>query len=342
MQQQWLSPMSYRSLGILPVVLLATLFAKDPVHAAADCYDDSHYPAVYQLERSGEGFVAYLGGKFLRREGGPVAPVFERPTVVYSRTGGWKVGTPARCTGWGCYDRRHTAKAPVPPPLLSHAQAVELRPELKEQEREYQFEYEIKQRVTAWAEHGGAIWFGIGFYEGEGVTGVGGIGRYDPTAKQMEVRRPALVRDASIGPILYDEEVLWLGTYGAYECLGNPPVHGLLRYDWKADRIESFERTDQGPCGFLVHDLFLLDGRLWVATDLGLSVWDRNHRQWEHFLPDPNASPPVKPIHCDELYRSLLAALPRDMLPAAEFGSYFLQLRNHLEHFRPGLVPPGP
>src|SRR3989442_708152 len=82
------------------------------------------------------------------------------------------------------------------------------------------------------------------------------------------IRRPAAIRPFSIDSIVHDGESLWLSTIGHYECIGDPPALGLARYEWEMDRLDTFVGRDDGPCGFVVHDLLLDAKYLWVATDL--------------------------------------------------------------------------
>ena len=109
-----------------------------------------------------------------------------------------------------------------------------------------------------------------------------------------------------------------------------------MRYDWNADRLETFEGRDDGPCGFVVHDFALGPKYLWVATDLGLSRWGRRARRWNHFVPDMAARPPMRATTCEALYTNLLKTLPRAATgDTSEIGSYYSQLFEPLKRFRP-------
>ena len=279
-----------------------------------------------RLEKTEPGVRALLGGTFFN-EAGQSYPK-ERLALQYSEVNGWKQDKSFSCSdGVSCLPKVNRDKPGIPPITLSKKEAVALVPRLQEAEA-------IAQDVSAWTEHSGAIWFGISFYAGEGSDGIGGVGRYDSKSGKTEIRRPKVLLESSINHIVHDGQWLWLGTTGYYECIGEPPAHGLIRYEWAADRIETFEGKDDGPCGFVVHDLLLEKNYLWVATDLGLSRWDRQSKKWAHYVPDPAASPPMRPTTCAALYTNLLKILPRTFDPQYDF-IFYSQLFDPLKRFRP-------
>lgn len=315
-----MTPEIVRYAGFVLLLLLAS-----PAWAASVCYDETFYPSVASLERTPTGFRALLGGKFFADEEG-TSRKSARPVLKYSEGRGWERDQPFFCKeAADCLPKEQRGKPPVPSVTLSKAEATALRPRIPAVET-------IEQEIGAWTYYGGAVWFGISFYSGEGTSGVGGIGRHDPKSGSTVIRRPTAIRDSSIDHAVHDGQWLWLSTTGHYECIGDPPTHGLVRYDWNADRLETFEGKDDGPCGFVVHDLLLEAKYLWVATDLGLSRWDRRARRWAHYVPEPAASPPMRPTTCAALYTQLLKSLPRTQ---QDFGSFYSQLFDPLKRFRP-------
>jgi len=310
------------SRSLAAIVLGLVVLGAPAAWAESVCYDEALYPSVVRLDQTPTGLRALLGGK----AGDHTVPSRRLPALKYAEAGGWTLDGPFECKEPNGCDRRSTRPgSPAPAIALSKPEAVALRPELKHAE-------EIAQEIGAWTEHSGTIWFGISFYDGEGTSGVGGIGRHDPKTGVTIVRRPNVIRDSSIDHIAHDGQWLWLATTGFYECSGRPPTHGLARYDWNADRLDTFEGRDDGPCGFVVHDLVSDAKYLWVATDLGLSRRDRRAQRWEHFVPDMAANPPMRSTMCEALYTSLLKTLPRAPL---DIGSYYSQLFKALKRFRP-------
>ncbi|MDH5192671.1 MAG: hypothetical protein OEW32_03190 [Nitrospira sp.] len=296
--------------------------------AGSICYEERLYPSVVKLEKTDAGIQAFLGGKFFHAEWGRPA---ERSAITFTNKGVWQRGKPLHCpANSDCLPTKETKAPDIPPIALSKQEAVALMPQLNGAES-------IEQTVSDWTEQGGSIWFGISFYSGEGVSGVGGIGRFDPLLHKTVIRRPKVILNSSIHRIVHDGAWLWFGTVGHYECTGDPPTHGLLRYKWDTNQIESFEGREDGPCGFLVHDLLLEQQALWVATDLGLSRFNRRSKTWDHFVPDPAASPPIKPTSYSALYSTLLNTIPQVLksAPIVSDVDVSSQLFESLKHFRP-------
>lgn len=196
---------------------------------------------------------------------------------------------------------------------------------------------ELEQKTASCIQHGGQIWFGISYYSGEGIGGVGGIGHYDPKTQKMKIRRPKLLRSTSVHHVAHDGRSLWLGTAGFYECIGDAPTQGLLRYEWTNGRIESFKGKSDGPCGFVVNDLLWRNGQLWVATELGLAKWDAKNNSWTNYVPDPNSNPPMRETSCEELYVASLDKLKRNMgeYEHLDLESPYSLFNDTLKAFRP-------
>ena len=175
---------------------------------------------------------------------------------------------------------------PYRPP--DRATAIRLRPHLR-------VGHSVEEAPSACVTRDGRIYFGLGFYEGEGADGIGGVGMYDPATKKLQVRRPPWLRDKSVTAIAHDGKALWLGVMQEYEKSNMP--HGLARYHWATDTIEPM-RGEDAPCGFTVGTIAVREGVLSVTTDLGLSRLDLATGKWTHQRP------------CREVYRRLLAAKP--------------------------------
>ncbi|HPA27957.1 MAG TPA: hypothetical protein PK747_06455 [Acidobacteriota bacterium] len=323
--------------AVFTLQFLFILFLSCSAWPYSICYSDKYYPAVVKLEPTENGFIAYLGGKFrvVNKVGRTESSTY--PAVSYEG-GKWKLSDKVFvcANSLDCIDKdsiKNEDLALIPQIPLSKDDAIKYLPNLAK----WDFDWCVEQCVSSIYRNGDTIWFGIGFYDGEGLTGVGGFGRYDIKTKRMEIKRPELILDSSISPIVFDGESLWFGTYYSYECLGTPPSKGIVRYNWKTGEIESFKGKADGPCGFLIRD-FLRQGKyLWVATDLGLSRWDFENRKWDHFLPTLDENQPMKSTSCEALYSDLLKSLPQKDDPDAcnNFGTYYTQLTHELEKFRP-------
>jgi hypothetical protein len=113
----------------------------------------------------------------------------------------------------------------------------------------------------------------------------------------------------------------------------------LVRYHWHTGRALTFLGGDDGPCGLLVNGLVQLGDDVWIATDLGLSNWNRKTSKWKNYVPDPSASPPMRETSCPDLYRQLIGTRPRsgwnEAMPAS---SPYHQLIETLARLRPRAI----
>src|SRR5262245_29140143 len=283
------------------VAAAALLIPPGTALGATVCYDESPFPAVVHLERRGSGLRAALGPKWWPAGSRGADP--ERvPTLSYDPSHGWKIaeheplprsGDPPPCA------------ALVPRIPLTTEEAISLRPHIEAVPLDL---LSLEQSIGACHQVGDVIWFGISFYDGEGSEGVGGVGRYDLATKRLEVRRPEELRDASVSHLVHDGDSLWIATHGRYECVGFPPASGLIRYEWDEREVDR-----QLLCGFVYHGMVLLDGDLWVASDLGLARGTRAKyglRTWQNLVPTPDQREAVRQTSCWDLYASLLDSLP--------------------------------
>ncbi len=76
---------------------------------------------------------------------------------------------------------------------------------------------------------GDKVWFGMSFYDGEGMSGVGGLGHFDISTKQFQVHYYPEIADWSASAILVEDRHIWLGLFGRPE--GAPYPGGLARFD---------------------------------------------------------------------------------------------------------------
>lgn len=112
---------------------------------------------------------------------------------------------------------------------------------------------------------GNKIWFGMMFYDGEGDSGVGGIGYFDILSKKYEVAYRKDIADASIYSMLIEPDLIWLGLGGQPEgeiySLGmakiNRKDNSMLRYDVPS----------------LVNSIVRLGKSVYAATSDGLVVF---------------------------------------------------------------------
>jgi hypothetical protein len=87
----------------------------------------------------------------------------------------------------------------------------------------------IDEKIGPYQSVGNRIWFGKTFYDGEGLTGVGGIGYFDLTSNTYKLLRIPELFDWSVVAMLVDGDSVWSALKNFTE--GEGPSGGLLRYD---------------------------------------------------------------------------------------------------------------
>lgn len=336
---------------LLGLLLSAGLLSSSTAFAAFGCYDLDHYPSVGALARVQGKLQARLGSE--PGASGQNDMQINRDAVL-GPDGNWK-SKKSLCTTDGCRSREEISARcdqDVPEIHLSLDEIKHLSPEAAGSIDTSGGEdggTGIEQKAVSCVKQGDIVWFGIGFYCGEGVCGLGGIGRYDTKTGKLEVRRPKPLLNASVAPLASDGRYLWVGTYSSSECVGEDPVSGLVRYDWEHDTAVSFGGgTDSGhdpdgPCGFQFHDIYIDKQGLWTSSDMGLSFLadpqaapDAMH--WTHYAPDAGGN--LAKTTCADLYTGLLKTLPsRDHAGgASEFDGQREQFRATLKRFNPTLA----
>lgn len=307
------------------MVILSFGMPANESYAGSECYNEKYFPAAleFELEETSKGIEVevQLGGAYtdLKRD---VAPV-----LVY-RQGIWTLVENRRWAGnagWG------KCRLPIPkwetiPPLHpgSHGDPP--------------WELESDESPSSCAVTDIAVWFGINFYQGEGMGGYGGLGRYERQTNKLEIRRPPELKHYPIHKVVWDGEHLWAATTFNFECAGHPPALGLIKYKWDTQELTQFKGRNDGPCGFVIHDLLWSNGLLWVATDVGLSRWDAKSGQWTHYLPDIKTPGKVRQGSCETFYKELLSKLPKNETWFDETKSYYEIFYDNLKEFRPDFI----
>ena len=250
--------------------------------AGETCYDEQYLPSISKLDETKRGVKVTLGGIYAK--GRPR----NLPVIYWLENDGWLAGSDDECISCDSIQVKQLKR------MLPPIDPIPLE------------DLEAEEAPSVPAYHNGHIWFGLEFYWGEGAAGTGGIGRFTPTTKQLEIHRPAELNRVPIQKVVHDGENLWAATKYIVECDGTPPALGLLKYDWPSKTLSQFTSIKEGPCGFVIHDLVWKNGSLWVATDIGLSRWIKENDQWVHYLPDKNDHAQVSSMSCPEIYSHLL------------------------------------
>jgi hypothetical protein len=115
---------------------------------------------------------------------------------------------------------------------------------------------------------GSRIWFGKVFYDGEGRSGVGGLGYFDTTTTQYGFLQVSGLADWSVSAILVEEDAAWIGLVDQGE--GEDNAGGLIRYDFKSGTSRTL------PIEEVVHHIVRWKDRLYVATKNGAYLVQEN------------------------------------------------------------------
>lgn len=256
--------------------------AVNTASAGSTCYDEKNMPSISNVDETKNGIKVTLRGLYAKGR------VRDFPVIYWNEEQGWTTDSKDPCISCGM-NRIYELQRMIP-----HIEPIPIE------------EYEAEEAPSIPAYSDDHIWFGFNFYRGEGSWGTGGVGRYTPATKQLEIHHPVELKRVPVQKVAYDGENLWATTSYRYVCEGNPPALGLVKYNWVNKTIIQFNSVTEGPCGLVPHDLVWKNGSLWVATDIGLSRWIKDKNQWIHYLPDENDYSNVNTVSCPEIYTQLL------------------------------------
>lgn len=125
---------------------------------------------------------------------------------------------------------------------------------------------------------GRRIWFGTTFYDGEGTSGVGGIGSFDVDTRQWQLVHPRAVADWSSSAILVEADAVWLGL--VHNTEGRGPAGGLVRWDRKTGDTKRVAI----PAAITVIRRF--GGLLYLGTADGLFIVDGSTTTHVRVIPE--------------------------------------------------------
>lgn len=196
----------------------------------------------------------------------------------------------------------------------------------------------FEQEIGACTTDGAALWGGTSFYGGEGYWGVGALIRKDLESGEYRYYQDLHLQPYSTSHLAYFARKLWIGTTHHGECSGPEPGFGVMRFDL---RHEVAVRKAPEICGFAVRSMIVHDDKLWIATDLGLSIGQalpNGDVEWQNYLPDLDDELLMRPVECDALYEELLRS-PRIVTDTAfDMGYAFEDLWARLYDLRPEFV----
>lgn len=98
---------------------------------------------------------------------------------------------------------------------------------------------QIHEEIGPYQVDGGLLWFAKTFYNGEGDTGLGGFGYFDPAVLSYRLISPPDIADWSVTSMLVEPDAVWLALSHRGEY-GDTPG-GLLRWDRTSTAIRKFD-----------------------------------------------------------------------------------------------------
>jgi|GEM_PF-2659581 len=128
---------------------------------------------------------------------------------------------------------------------------------------------------------GSRIWFGKTFYDGEGTSGVGGVGYFDTINSKYTFLKIPELAPWSVSALLLDDQILWIGLVGHPE--GSDYSGGLLRHDLKIGGTRKY------PIDDVVLRIKRWNGRTYLTTSGGAALLEED-RLIARYLSEPDAN----------------------------------------------------
>ena len=135
----------------------------------------------------------------------------------------------------------------------------------------------IREVIGPFQVVGDRLWFARMFYDGEGFTGVGGIGYFDSDQRKYVVFSPPALVDWSASAILVEAGAVWIGLVRHPE--GADFSGGLLRFNPAGGQTRSF------PFREIVFTMARGGGALYLGASEGFAVIRRGRLR--HYVFEP-------------------------------------------------------
>jgi hypothetical protein len=110
----------------------------------------------------------------------------------------------------------------------------------------------------------GKLWFGKTFYDGEGITGIGGFGYFDTSDTKYHLFTPPEIVDWSVSAIHVEKDSVWLALVNHGEWGGSSG--GLLVFDRQSNHVRKLEIPDIGVQFMRVGEHLLLAGNSGITV----------------------------------------------------------------------------
>ena len=127
-----------------------------------------------------------------------------------------------------------------------------------------QFEVIYRNEIGPIQLVGEKIWFGVTFYDGEGYTGVGGIGTFDTKTRSYQLVYIPALADLSVSALLVDGDEVWLGLHG--RTAGGMSGASVAKYQRDTGTLKRFN------IAAVANKIVKLANGVYVATSDGIAV----------------------------------------------------------------------
>jgi hypothetical protein len=152
---------------------------------------------------------------------------------------------------------------------------------------------EIGEQIGPYQVEGDRLWFGKTFYNGEGSSGVGGFGYFDPRLRSYRLYAPREIWKWSVSVLLAEPDALWLGLIWYGE--GADSSGGLLRWDRTTESVRHFDLNAR------LTQILRSDDALFMASGDGIEVL--RGAEVERYIVDSARNGKLSVVACEGGYR---------------------------------------
>jgi hypothetical protein len=125
---------------------------------------------------------------------------------------------------------------------------------------------------------GDLLWFGITFYDGEGISGIGGAGYFDTRENQFHIKHYAGIVDWSATALLVENDDLWVAL--ARQPEGSAMPGGLARIARRSGNVTKYDVPA------IIRQIVRWNHSIYMGTSDGIFVWSEGKLNHLSFEPD--------------------------------------------------------
>ncbi|MFN0104263.1 MAG: hypothetical protein ACKV2U_19530 [Bryobacteraceae bacterium] len=142
----------------------------------------------------------------------------------------------------------------------------------------------LENSVGPFAFDGERLWFANRFYDGEGTSGVGAVGSFDPATRRYEMRYLPEIAPWAASVLALDGRFVWIGLMRQPE--GSAYGAGVLRFDKETELVRKY------PIDGYVSTIVRAGSALYFGTAYGVYTLDADERRLTHVRVEPGPEGP--------------------------------------------------